>query len=75
MMGAVLPVNIAAPRLSERFGPQAITAAPLIAGGGCVGLFGVARYTGYAAMAMQLVAWAAIWDFWFLRAPPRRSAV
>jgi DHA2 family methylenomycin A resistance protein-like MFS transporter len=28
MMGAVLPVNIAAPRLSERFGPQAITAAP-----------------------------------------------
>jgi hypothetical protein len=47
----------------------------LIAGGGCVGLFGIARYAGYAAMAMQLVAWAAVWDFWFLRAPPRRSAV
>jgi len=57
MMGAVLPVSIVAPRLAEHFGPLAIIAlGALIACGGCVGLFGIAHDTGYAAMATQLVA-------------------
>jgi DHA2 family methylenomycin A resistance protein-like MFS transporter len=57
MMGAVLPVNLVAPRLSERFGaPAVIAAGALIAAAGCLALLGIARGTSYWAMCAQLLA-------------------
>jgi MFS transporter, DHA2 family, methylenomycin A resistance protein len=57
MMGAVLPVNLIAPRLAERFGAPAIIAAgALIAATGCLGLLGIARDTSYWAIGAQLIA-------------------
>jgi DHA2 family methylenomycin A resistance protein-like MFS transporter len=57
MMGAVLPVNLAAPRLAERFGaPAVIAAGALISATGCVALLGVERGTSYWALCAQLVA-------------------
>jgi DHA2 family methylenomycin A resistance protein-like MFS transporter len=57
MMGAVLPVNLIAPRLSERFGAPAIIAAgALIAAAGCLALLGMTRGTSYWAMFGQLLA-------------------
>jgi MFS transporter, DHA2 family, methylenomycin A resistance protein len=57
MMGAVLPVNLLAPRLAERFGaPSVIAAGALIAAAGSVGLLGIDRGTSYWAIGGQLLA-------------------
>jgi DHA2 family methylenomycin A resistance protein-like MFS transporter len=48
MMGAVLPVNLLAPRLAERIGaPAVIALGALIAAAGCLGLLGIERGTAY----------------------------
>jgi len=57
MMGAVLPVNLLAPRLAERFGAPAIIAAgALIAAAGCLALLGIERGTSYSIICAPLVA-------------------
>ena len=57
MMAAVLPVNLVAARLAERFGaPAVIAAGALIAAAGCVALLGIGRGTSYWAIGVQLVA-------------------
>lgn len=57
MMGAVLPVNLIAPRLAERFGAQAVIAAgAAIAAMGCLALLGIGAGTSYPAVVAQLVA-------------------
>ena len=57
MMGAVLPVNLVAPKLAERFGsPVVIAAGALIAAVGCVALLGIKPGTSYSAVCGQLVA-------------------
>jgi MFS transporter, DHA2 family, methylenomycin A resistance protein len=57
MMGAVLPVNLLAPRLAERFGaPAVIAAGALLAAVGCVALLGIGRDTSYWAICAQLLA-------------------
>jgi len=57
MMGAVLPLNLLAPRLAERFGaPAVIAAGALIAACGCLALLGIGHGTSYAAICAQLVA-------------------
>jgi DHA2 family methylenomycin A resistance protein-like MFS transporter len=57
MMGVVLPVNILAPRLSERFGaPAVIAAGALISAGGCLALLGIGQGTSYWAICGQLIA-------------------
>ncbi len=56
MMGVVLPVNLVAPRLAERFGaPAVIAAGALISAAGCLALLGIARGTSYWAIGGQLV--------------------
>jgi DHA2 family methylenomycin A resistance protein-like MFS transporter len=57
MMGAVLPVNLVAPRLTERIGaPIVIALGALIAAAGCLGLLGLERGTAYWAICGQLLA-------------------
>ena len=57
MMGAVLPVNLIAPRLAERVGaPAVIAAGALIAAAGCVALLGIDRGASYWAVFAQLIA-------------------
>jgi DHA2 family methylenomycin A resistance protein-like MFS transporter len=57
MMAAVLPANLLAARVTERFGTSAtIAAGALIAAAGCVALIGIGRGTSYWAMCAQLVA-------------------
>ena len=57
MMGAVLPVNLVAPRLAERIGaPAVIALGALIAAAGCLGLIGLDRGTSYWALCTQLLA-------------------
>jgi len=57
MMGAVLPVNLVAPRLAERIGaPAVIALGALIAAAGCLGLLGLERGTAYWAICGQLLA-------------------
>jgi hypothetical protein len=57
MMGAVLPVNLIAPKLAERFGAPAVVAAgALIASAGCLALLGIDRGTGYWAVFVQFLA-------------------
>jgi DHA2 family methylenomycin A resistance protein-like MFS transporter len=57
MMGAVLPVNLLAPRLAEKLGaPATIAAGAAMAAVGCLALLGMARGTAYWAMCGQLVA-------------------
>jgi DHA2 family methylenomycin A resistance protein-like MFS transporter len=57
MMGIVLPVNLIAPRLAERFGaPAVIAVGCLIATSGCVALLGIKPGTSYWAICAQLVA-------------------
>lgn len=57
MMGAVLPVNLLAPRLAERFGaPPVIAAGALISAAGCIGLLGIDHGTSYWAIGGQLIA-------------------
>jgi DHA2 family methylenomycin A resistance protein-like MFS transporter len=57
MMGAVLPVNLLAPRLAERIGaPAVIALGAIIAAAGCLGLLGLERGTPYWAICGQLLA-------------------
>ncbi len=57
MMGAVLPVNLIAPRLAERIGaPATIAAGAGLAALGCLALLGIGSETSYAATCAQLVA-------------------
>jgi DHA2 family methylenomycin A resistance protein-like MFS transporter len=57
MLAMVLPVNLIAPRLAERFGaPAVIAVGALIAAAGCLALFGIDRGTGYWAIWAPFVA-------------------
>jgi len=57
MLGAVLPVNLVAARVSERIGaPQTIALGATIAGLGSLGLLSLAPGTSYWAVALQLIA-------------------
>jgi DHA2 family methylenomycin A resistance protein-like MFS transporter len=57
MMGAVLPANLLASRVSERFGARAAMAAgAAICAAGCGALLGIGPDTSYGATALQLVA-------------------
>jgi MFS transporter, DHA2 family, methylenomycin A resistance protein len=56
MMGAVLPVNLIAPRLAERFGaPATIAAGAAAAASGCLALLFIGQGTSYWATCAQLV--------------------
>jgi DHA2 family methylenomycin A resistance protein-like MFS transporter len=60
MMGLVLPVNLLAPRLAERFGPSPIVAVgAILSAAGCLGLLGIGPDTSYWAMLTQLLAMSA----------------
>jgi MFS transporter, DHA2 family, methylenomycin A resistance protein len=60
MMGVVLPVNLLAPRLAERFGaPATIAAGALISACGCLALLGIGQGTSYWAICGQLIAMGA----------------
>ena len=60
MMGVVLPVNLLAPRLTERFGAPAIIAVgALISACGCLALLGIGQGTSYWAICAQLIAMGA----------------
>jgi DHA2 family methylenomycin A resistance protein-like MFS transporter len=57
MLAAVLPANLLAPRLVERFGARPIIAAgALISAAACVALLGIAHGTSYWAIGPQLIA-------------------
>jgi DHA2 family methylenomycin A resistance protein-like MFS transporter len=57
MLGAVLPINLLAPRLAERIGaPQTIALGSCVAAAGSLGLVTVAPGTSYWAIGLQLVA-------------------
>ena len=57
MMGAVLPANILAARVSEAFGaPVTVSLGAIIAGLGCVALLGLRDDTSYLAVVAQLIA-------------------
>jgi MFS transporter, DHA2 family, methylenomycin A resistance protein len=56
MMGIVLPVNLAAPRIAERIGaPQTIALGAVLAAIGCLALLTIAPGTSYEAIGLQLV--------------------
>src|SRR5262249_8908722 len=56
MMGAVLPVNLLAPRAAERFGARAVIAAgAMIAAAACLALLGIDRGTSCWAVGAQLL--------------------
>jgi MFS transporter, DHA2 family, methylenomycin A resistance protein len=60
MMAVVLPANLLAPRLAERYSPRPVIAAGgILAGLGCLGLSDISRDTGYWAICAQLVAMGA----------------
>jgi DHA2 family methylenomycin A resistance protein-like MFS transporter len=60
MMGAVLPLNLAAPRLAERIGAAAVIAlGACITAAGCLGLLILERGTPYWALCAQLLAMGA----------------
>jgi MFS transporter, DHA2 family, methylenomycin A resistance protein len=55
MMGAVLPVNLIAARVSERIGaPATIAAGAGLSALGCLALLGIGPGTGYGAIGAQL---------------------
>ena len=57
MMGAVLPVNLLAPRLAERIGPcPTIVIGASISALGCLGLIWIGAATGYSAIFVQMIA-------------------
>jgi DHA2 family methylenomycin A resistance protein-like MFS transporter len=57
MMGAVLPVNLIAPRVAERIGaPATIAAGATLSAAGCLALLGIAAHTSYWAIGAQLIA-------------------
>src|SRR6516165_3945436 len=54
MLGVVLPVTLAAPRIAERIGaPQTIALGAAIGAGGCLALLTIAPGTSYAAIGLQ----------------------
>jgi DHA2 family methylenomycin A resistance protein-like MFS transporter len=56
MMGAVLPVNLLAPRVAERIGaPLTIAIGAALSAFGCLALLGIGQGTSYAAMCLQLI--------------------
>jgi DHA2 family methylenomycin A resistance protein-like MFS transporter len=56
MMGAVLPVNLLAPRVAERIGaPLTIAIGAALSAFGCLALLGIGQGTSYAAMCAQLI--------------------
>jgi len=60
MLGAVLPVNLLAPRIAERIGaPLTIAAGALLSAGACLALLMIKPGTSYLAICMQLVAMSA----------------
>ena len=60
MMGAVLPVNLIAPRLAERIGaPATIAAGAALSALGCLALLGIEAGTSYWAICAQLIALSA----------------
>ncbi len=57
MMGAVLPVNLLAPRLAERIGPcPTIVVGACISALGCLALLWIEAGTSYSAMCAQMIA-------------------
>jgi MFS transporter, DHA2 family, methylenomycin A resistance protein len=57
MLGAVLPVNLIAPRVTERIGaPATIAAGAALSALGCVALLGIEAGTSYWAICAQLIA-------------------
>jgi MFS transporter, DHA2 family, methylenomycin A resistance protein len=56
MMGAVLPVNLLAPRLAERIGaPATIAVGAVLSALGCLALLVIGQGTSYALMCAQLI--------------------
>jgi DHA2 family methylenomycin A resistance protein-like MFS transporter len=57
MMGAVLPVNLIAPRIAERIGaPATIAAGAVLSAAGCMAALGIEANTSYWAICAQLIA-------------------
>jgi MFS transporter, DHA2 family, methylenomycin A resistance protein len=57
MMGAVLPVNLIAPRVTEGIGaPATIAAGAVLSAAGCLAMLGIAANTSYWAICAQLIA-------------------
>ena len=57
MLAIVLPANLAAPHLAERFGTAwVIAGGALLAAAGCLGLLGIGQDTPYPALCAQLLA-------------------
>jgi MFS transporter, DHA2 family, methylenomycin A resistance protein len=57
MMGAVLPVNLIAPRIAERIGaPATIGAGAALAAAGSLAMLGIEPGTSYWAICVQLIA-------------------
>src|SRR3954447_2638695 len=57
MMGAVLPVNLLAPRVTERIGaPATITVGAALSAAGCLATLGIQPDTSYWAICAQLIA-------------------
>jgi len=57
MMGAVLPVNLIAPRISERIGaPATIACGAAISALGCIAMLGIRPDTSYLAICVQMIA-------------------
>ncbi|WP_394569017.1 MFS transporter [Bradyrhizobium sp. 31Argb] len=57
MMGAVLPVNLIAPHISERIGaPATIGSGALLSAAGCLALLGLGPDAAYWAICAQLIA-------------------
>jgi DHA2 family methylenomycin A resistance protein-like MFS transporter len=60
MMGAVLPVNLIAPRVTERIGaPATIAAGAALSAVGCLATLGIQPNTSYWAICAQLIAMSA----------------
>jgi DHA2 family methylenomycin A resistance protein-like MFS transporter len=57
MMGAVLPVNLVAARVTEYIGaPATIAAGALLSAAGCLATLGIEADTSYRAICLQLIA-------------------
>jgi DHA2 family methylenomycin A resistance protein-like MFS transporter len=57
MMGAVLPVNLVAARVTEYIGaPATIAAGALLSAAGCLATLGIEADTSYRAICLQLMA-------------------
>jgi DHA2 family methylenomycin A resistance protein-like MFS transporter len=73
MLGAVLPVNLIAPRVAERIGaPATIAAGAALSGIGCLAMLGIQPGTSYWAICGQLIAISAGLG---LLVPPLTSAL